>query len=402
MNSRNATTLHLPTVENSQRTLTVAKVAGISLLVFFLLAGVWRAGVNQVEAKNLEQRNVASLTRSVIGVHTKPGEASSKLVLPASLRGNTETQIYARTNGYLSAWYKTIGDQVKKGDVLAVIDVPELEQELAQAHAAIAQIKVRLEFAKTTLKRWTLLKDTDSVILQEYDEKRNAVLQAEADLAAAEVNAKRLEKVEGYRRIVAPFSGVITRRVLDVGSLITTGAQELFALTQTDPLRLTVWVPQVYAEYVKVGQEVAVRQIESHDRPVIAHIDHVAGALDPVNRSRQVDIILKNSDGGLLPGSYVEVAIKVIGKVSPIVAPVNVLVVNQAGTHVVTVDAEHRVAFRPVTLGRDYGREIEILEGIKPDDLLVASPSDLLVEGETVTVVEPKEKQKNASGNIKS
>jgi RND family efflux transporter MFP subunit len=401
MHSHHTTTINLPTVENTQRTLTVAKVIGISIVLFFLLAGVWRVGLKQVEARNLEQRNVASLTRSVIGVHTKPGEATSKLVLPASLRGNTETQIYARTNGYLSAWYKTIGDQVKKGDLLAVIDVPELEQELAQAHAAIAQIKVRLEFAKTTLKRWTLLKDTDSVILQEYDEKRNAVLQAEADLVAAEVNAKRLEKVESYRRIVAPFSGVITRRVLDVGSLITSGTQELFALTQTDPLRLTVWVPQVYAEYVKVGQEVAVRQIESNEKPVIAHIDHVAGALDPVNRSRQVDIILNNSDGGLLPGSYVEVAIKVVGKVSPIVAPVNVLVVNQAGTHVVTVDAENRITFRPVTLGRDYGREIEILDGIKPDDLLVASPSDLLVEGETVTVVEPKEKPKTGD-KIKS
>ena len=401
MHSHHTTTITLPTVENSQRTLTVAKVIGISIVLFFLLAGVWRVGLKQVEARNLEQRNVASLTRSVIGVHTKPGEATSKLVLPASLRGNTETQIYARTNGYLSAWYKTIGDQVKKGDLLAVIDVPELEQELAQAHAAIAQIKVRFEFAKTTLKRWTLLKDTDSVILQEYDEKRNAVLQAEADLAAAEVNAKRLEKVESYRRIVAPFSGVITRRVLDVGSLITSGTQELFALTQTDPLRLTVWVPQVYAEYVKVGQEVAVRQIESNEKPVIAHIDHVAGALDPVNRSRQVDIILNNSNGGLLPGSYVEVAIKVVGKVSPIVAPVNVLVVNQAGSHVVTVDAENRIAFRPVTLGRDYGREIEILDGIKPDDLLVASPSDLLVEGETVTVVEPKEKPKTGD-KIKS
>ena len=401
MHSHHSTTIHLPTGENSQRTLTIAKVVGITLLIFFLLAGVCRVGLNQVEAKNLEQRNVASLTRSVIGVHTKPGESSSKLVLPASLRGNTETQIYARTNGYLNAWYKTIGDQVKKGELLAVIDVPELEQELAQAHAAIAQIKVRLEFAKTTLKRWTLLKDTDSVILQEYDEKRNAVLQAEADLAAAQVNAKRLEKVESYRRIVAPFSGVITRRVLDVGSLITTGTQELFALTQTDPLRLTVWVPQVYAENVKVGQEVAVRQIESHEKPVIAHIDHVAGALDPVNRSRQVDITLNNSDGGLLPGSYVEVAIKVMGKVSPMVAPVNVLVVNQAGTHMVTVDAENRIAFRPVTLGRDYGREIEILEGIKPDDLLVASPSDLLVEGEMVTVVLPNEKSKTGD-KIKS
>jgi RND family efflux transporter MFP subunit len=393
-NHHPASSIILPTVENPKKTLRAAKGIGILLVLFFIVTGVWRYGLNKVEAQSLQERNVASLTRSVIGVHTRPGEATRKILLPASLRGNTEIQIYARTNGYLSAWFKTIGDQVKKGDQLAVIDVPELEQELAQAHAAIAQIKVRLDFAQSTLKRWTQLKETDSVIQQEYDEKRNAVLQAQADLAAAEVNAKRLEKVESYRRISAPFSGVITRRLLDVGSLISSGTQELFALTQTDPLRLTVWVPQVYAEYVKVGQEVAVRQVESRDKPVIAHIDHVAGALDPINRSRQVDIILNNADNRLLPGSYVEVTINIVGKVSPIVAPVNVLVVDQAGTHVVTVDAEHRVAFRPVTLGRDFGREVEILDGIGPNDLLVASPSDLLVDGEKVTVVVPQEKAK--------
>ena len=391
MNSHQPPIFASPSTDNPHRTLSVVKRIGFGLLIFFLLAGGWRLRFNQVEAESLRQRNVAGLTRGVIAVHSRPGEASRKIVLPASLRGGTETQIYARTNGYLSTWHKTIGDQVKKGELLAVIDVPELEQELAQAHAAIAQIKVRLELARTTLKRWTQLKDTDSAIQQEYDEKRSAVLQAEADLAAAEVNAKRLEKVESYRRIVAPFSGVITRRTVDVGSLINTGTQELFALTQTDPLRLTVWVPQVYADDVKVGQEVTVRRIEARDQTVAAHVEHVAGALDPVNRSRQVDITLPNSDGKLLPGSYVEASITVAGKISPLVVPVNVLVVNQEGTHVVVVDAEKRVSFRPVTLGRDFGREIEILDGISADDVLVASPSDLLVEGEKVTVVEAQQ-----------
>jgi len=310
------------------------------------------------------------------------------------LRGNTETQLYARSNGYLSAWHKTIGDQVKKGELLAVIDVPELEQELAQAHAAAAQIKVRLELARSTLKRWTLLKDTDSVIQQEFDEKRSAVLQAEADLAAAHVNVKRLEKVEDYRRIVAPFSGVITRRSVDVGSLINAGSQELFALTQIDPLRLSVWVPQVYSNDVNAGQEVTVRLIEDKGKTIAAHVEHIAGALDPINRSRQVDITLPNKGGKLLPGSYVEILINVVGsKVSPLVVPVNVLVVDQAGTHVVIVDGEKRIAFRPVKLGRDFGREVEILDGVESNDVLVANPSDLLVEGETVSVVETQQKQ---------
>ena len=218
-------------------------------------------------------------------------------------------------------------------------------------------------------------------------------MQAEADLAVAQVNVKRLEKVEDYRRIVAPFSGVITRRTVDVGSLISAGTQELFALTQIDPLRLTVWVPQVYAEDVKVGQEVTVRPIEAQGKTLTARIEHVAGALDPINRSRQVDIGLLNTDGKLLPGSYVEISINVVGsKASPLLVPVNVLVIDQAGTHVVTVDAEKRIAFRPVKLGRDFGREVEILDGMEPNDVLVASPSDLLVEGEKVDVVEVQQK----------
>jgi len=376
-----------------QRTLIIVRRFGFGLLLFLLLAGGWRLVINRSEAESLRQRTEASLSRSVIAVRSKPGEASRKIVLPAGLRGNTETQLYARSNGYLSAWHKTIGDQVKKGELLAVIDVPELEQELAQAHAAAAQIKVRLELARSTLKRWTLLKDTDSVIQQEFDEKRSAVLQAEADLAAAQVNVKRLEKVEDYRRIVAPFSGVITRRSVDVGSLINAGSQELFALTQIDPLRLTVWVPQAYADDVKVGQDVAVRPADAQGKSVSARVEHVAGALDPVNRSRQVDISLPNKDGKLLPGSYVEIAINVVGsKASPLVVPANVLVIDQAGTHVVIVDAEKRIAFRPVKLGRDFGREVEVLEGMGPSDVLVASPSDLLVEGETVSVVEVQKK----------
>jgi RND family efflux transporter MFP subunit len=391
MSNHQTPTFSLPS--HPQRTLIVVRRVGFGLLFFLTLAGGWRLVINQSDAESLKQRNIDSLSRSVIAVRSRPGEVSHKIVLPASLRGSTETQLYARSNGYLSVWHKTLGDQVKKGELLAVIDVPELEQELAQGHAALAQIKVRLELARSTLQRWTVLNESGSAVQQELDEKRGALNQAQADLMAAEVNVKRLEKLEGYRRIIAPFSGVITRRSVDVGSLISAGTQELFALTQIDPLRLSVWVPQVYSDDVKVGQEVTVRLIEEKDKLIAARVEHVAGALDPINRSRQVDITLPNTDGKLLPGSYVEIAINVVGgKASPLVVPANVLVVDQAGTHVVIVDAEKRIAFRPVKLGRDFGREVEILQGMNPGDVLVASPSDLLVEGETVRVVETQKK----------
>ncbi|PPD44234.1 MAG: efflux transporter periplasmic adaptor subunit [Methylobacter sp.] len=395
MNHRQTPTFALPSVENPQRTLVTAKRTAIFLALFLLLAGCWRLVLNQSEAKDLQQSTIASLPRSVIAVRSRPGESSRKIVLPASLRGNTETQIYARSNGYLSAWHKTIGDPVKKGELLAVIDVPELEDELAQGRAAQAQVKARLELAKSTLKRWTLLNETDSVVQQEFDEKRSAVLQAQADLAAADANVKRLEKIEGYRRITAPFSGVITRRAVELGGLINAGTQELFALTQTDPLRLTVWVPQAYANEIKDGQEVSVRLIEAQGKTLAARIDHVSGALDPVNRSRQVDITLPNPDGKLLPGSYAEISINVVGKANPLVVPANVLVIDKAGAHVTVVDTEKRIAFRPVKLGRDFGREVEVLEGISPDDTLVASPSDLLVDGEQVSVADAHQKPDN-------
>lgn len=380
--------------QNPQHTLIVVKFTGFVLLLGLLAAGFWRYGLNQSEAKSLQQRTAASLQRTVIAVHSKPGEKTRKLVLPASLRGNAETQLFARSNGYLSAWHKTIGDTVKKGELLAEIDIPELDQELAQARAVIGQIKVRLELARSTLKRWTVLKESDSVIQQEYDEKRSAVLQAEADLATAEVNLKRLEKINDYRHIVAPFAGVITRRSVDVGSLISAGNQELFAITQIDPLRLTVWIPQVYADDVKSGQEVNIRILEANNKSVSAHIDHIAGALDPVTRARQADITLNNNEGKLLPGAYVEVSINVVGnKANPLVVPANTLVIDQAGTHVVVVDAEKQISFHPVKLGRDFGREVEIIDGLTPNDVLVASPSDLLVEGEVVSVVEAKVKE---------
>jgi multidrug efflux system membrane fusion protein len=375
-------------------TLSVVKRLGWLLLLLLIVASGWRLAIRHEQANQLQQRNQASLQRNVIIAHPKPGEAVKKIVLPATLRGNTETQLYARSNGYLNTWHKTIGDQVKKGDLLAVIDVPELEHELAQGRATLAQVKARLELARSTLKRWTQLNANDSAPQQEFDEKRSAVLQAESDLSAAEASVKRLANIENYRRIIAPFDGVITRRSVEVGSLINAGSQELFALSQVDPLRLTVWVPQIYANEVKVGQEVAVRLIDSQTKTINAHIDHVAGGLDPINRSRQVDITLTNPDGKLLPGSYAELTINVINKQTPLVIPANVLVINQSGIHALVVNNQQQIETRNLKLGRDFGREVEVLEGINANDILVASPSDLLEEGEIVNTIEPQQKTK--------
>ena len=379
-------------IKNPNTTLHRAKWACLWLLGLLLLGTAWRLAASQREAEALKKTTSESLQRNVIVVHSRVGEANRKLTLPATLRGYSETQIYARANGYLKIWHKTIGDRVRKGDLLAELDVPELEQELAQGKATLNQVKARVELTRTTLQRWSQLNETDGAPLQEFEEKRAAFLQAEADLAAANANVRRLENIEGYRRIVAPFSGVITRRAVDVGSLVSAGSQELFAITQTDPLRLNVWVPQAYADDIKAGQEVAVRLPEKNGKSLNAKVERVAGALDPASRSRQAEIVLANNDAKLLPGSYVEIVINVATKNAPLVAPANVLVIDQSGTHVVTVGEDNHIAFRPVKLGRDFGREVEIVEGIEVKDRLVASPSDLLVEGETVGIVDPAAK----------
>lgn len=378
----------LAVANTAHHSLRHARRLGAVVLLLLLLGGGWRLGFNIHQAQALQQRTVDSLQRTVSIVRAKPGQLKRKLELPATLRGGSETIIYARSSGYLAAWAKTIGDRVKKGELLARIEAPEQRQELAQARAVRQQVQVRLVQARQTFERWQVLRAQDSVSQQDFEDKRSARDLAAADLVAAEANVRRLEELEGFRRIVAPFDGVITRRSVEVGNLISAGGKELFAITQTDPLRLTLWVPQTYAGEVRAGQEVAILINERPGKPIAARIEHVAGAIDPVNRSRQIDLVLPNPDGKLLPGSFVQVAVNLVSGIEALVVPANVIVITAEGPRIIMVDRENRLVFRPVKLGRDLGREVEVLSGIEVDDALVSSPSDFLVEGEKVTLRE--------------
>jgi RND family efflux transporter MFP subunit len=327
---------------------------------------------------------VSSLPYTVSIVHAKAGQLKRSVELPATLRGGSETTIYARSAGYVSAWYKTIGESVKKGELLARIDAPEQEQELAQARAAREQIKVRLSQARQTFERWDGLRAIDGVSQQDFEDKRSARDQAAADFLAADANVKRLEQLEGFRRIVAPFDGIITRRSIEVGNLISAGGKELFAIAQNDVLRLSLWVPQVYAGEVREGQEVTIKVNELPGQKIAARIEHVAGALDPLTRSRQIDVVLPNPERKLLPGTFVEVGISLQSGVKALVVPANTVIIGQEAPRIAAVDGENRLRFKKVKLGRDLGREIEILDGISPEEALVANPSSALLEGEKV------------------
>jgi len=362
-----------------------AKRAIAAVVALMILGGSARAVVNNQEAKALAAYTDATLARTVLTTKAKPGKLEQTLRLPTTLRGNSESVIFARTSGYIAAWHKGIGDYVKQGELLASIDTPEQEHQLAQARAEQEQISARMQLAKSTLARWEALSQSESAISQQdMDEKRSALRQSQADLNAAQANVKRLENLDNYRNITAPFAGIITRRSIEVGDYITVGSKELFALTQTDPLRATIWIPQAYADNLSTGTEISLNLREQQGQNLNARIERIAGGIDPSTRSRQVDLILPNPGAALLPGAYAEVSIPVNSSIETLITPSATLIIRDQNQRIAVVESDNTISFRTIKLGRDLGRDVEVLEGISKDDLLVVSPADQLVENEVV------------------
>src|ERR1019366_3927285 len=289
--------------------------------------------------------------------------AGQTLALPATLQGYQQAPIAARSSGYLKRWTKDIGSHVEKGDLLAEIEPPEVDQQLSQAVAARQQMVASLGLARSTVARWEALREKDDVSQQELDERRSAVSQAHANVAAAEANVQRLRQLQGFTRLTAPFAGVITRRNVDTGDLIDSSGKMLFMLTQMDPLRVYVNVPQSYAQLVKPGQKVVVTQSELRGRSFSGEVARTAGSIDAASRTMQVEINLRNRDGALLPGAYVQVTLPLVSNPT-LIAPTSVLLFRGEGTRVAVVDGSGRIHLRPVTLGRNLGESIEILDGI--------------------------------------
>ena len=385
--------------------LRVAAWLGFGFVIMLIISGGLRFLANAKAANALQQHTQENLIRNVNVTHPKTDKLKTTLMLPASLRGYSESVVFSRSNGYLSAWYKTIGDTVKKGELLAKLETPEQTQELAQATASRELAKTRLALAKLTQERWQTLRDHDSVPQQELEEKRSIYQQALNELTMVEANINRLEQLQSFRHIVAPFSGVITRRSIDIGDLITPNSKELFALTQIDKLRLSLWVPQVYASEIKSNQEVDV-SVSGLSEKFKGRIEHLSGAIDPVTRSRQIEIVLDNPDRKLIPGAYAEVSINLVKAIPAQIIPPSALVISKNDPYVVIVDKENKVRFQTVKIGRDLGKTIEIIDGVSPGDTLILSPSELLEEGEKViptfiTLKDPDDKsQKKVADNI--
>ncbi len=375
---------------------TALTIVGVLLLIL-LVAGAITLIMRLSHERALAKETEAETVPTVAIVHPQSEKPDEDLVLPGSLLAYEESPIYARTSGYLVRWYKDIGSRVNKGELLAKIDTPEVDQELNQSRAAREQIVAQVELAKISADRWEALRKTDSVSAQEADQQTSGYKQAQANLAAADANVRRLEQLEGFKDVYAPFTGVLTRRNVDPGALINAGAgaagRELFDLAKVDPLRVYTSVPQAYAPYIKVGAKTVVTLQEFPGQKFVATVARTAESIDPGTRTLLTEVDVPNKDARLLPGSFGEVHFAVGSGVNKVTVPVNTMLFRSQGAQVAVVGSDGKVQLRPITIGRDYGASLEILGGVATGDQIVVNPSDSLEDGQQVNIAQPQQNQ---------
>ncbi len=346
---------------------------------------------SETDALAKETEAVSVPTVAVVQPQAEPGD--DELVLPGNLQAFIESPIFARTNGYLLRWYKDMGSKVEKGELLAAIDTPEVDQELSQARASREQIKAALALAKISADRWENLRKSDSVSQQEADQQASGYQQALANLAAADANLRRLQDLESFKNVYAPFSGVLTRRNVDPGALINSGAgaagRELFDIARVDPLRVYVSVPQAYAPNIKAGMKANVTLQEFPGQKFLGTVARTADAIDPATRTLNTEVDVPNRDGKLLPGSFGQVHFATGTSVPRITIPVNAMLFRAQGPQVAVVDKDGKVHLHPISIGRDFGSTLEILGGLEVSDQIIINPSDSLEEGQQVHVAKP-------------
>ncbi|NVH75207.1 efflux RND transporter periplasmic adaptor subunit [Paraburkholderia sp. JPY432] len=378
------------------------KRAKIAILIVFVLLAI--GTLRTVIANVMQNREVTATaqqnaTQYVNVVTPQQTDGGGNTLLPGTLRGYVESPIYARATGYLLHWYVDIGARVKQGQLLAELDTPEIDQELAQALAQRQQTNSSLALAKSSLERWQQLRQRDAVSQQELDERQSTYTQDLANLAAADANVKRLQQLESFKRIVAPFAGVVTQRNVDVGDLIDAGSgtsRALFALAQSDPLRVYVQLPQAYAQNVAVGQKVVVTQAELPGKQFNGTITHMSGAIDVPTRSLQIEVTLPNPDARLRPGAYVQVEVPAAAH-ERLTVPGNALLFRAEGPRLAVVDAKGNVSLHKVVIAVDLGQQLEIESGISPTDRIIINPSDSIADGDHVQVQPLPKNGKEAS-----
>ncbi|HZP92104.1 MAG TPA: efflux RND transporter periplasmic adaptor subunit [Burkholderiales bacterium] len=370
-------------------------VAGV-LLVIAAITVVFGI-LPRLDARASLKKETADLNVLNVSVmHPKVADAAQEIVLPGNMQAYLDTPIYARTNGYLKRWYFDIGARVRQGQLLADIDTPEVDDQLQQARADLATATANYALAEKTSERWIELLKTNSVSKQETDEKLGDRDAKKAALAAAKFNVARLEKLQSFKRIYAPFTGVITARNIDVGALIDAGSgggpgKELFHLSSTDRLRVYVNVPQAYSREAVPGVAAELTLAEFPGRRFAGKLVRTAQAIDAVSRTLLAEVAVDNPTGELLPGAYAEVHLKLSAGKPALVVPVNTLLFRAEGMQVAVVKPDQTVALTKVQLGRDFGTSVEVVSGLDAGAEVVVNPTDSISDGARVRVVKQAE-----------
>ena len=376
----------------SERQVSGGKIVAVVavLVVVLAVAGVLTIVTRRSALQALARETDAQAVVTVAVVHPTSEAATDDLVLPSTMQAYVESPIYARTNGYLKQWYVDIGGRVASGALLADIDTPEVDQELVQSKATRDQIAATLDLAKSTADRYVGLQKTDAVSQQEVDEKKSQYTQALANLAASNANVQRLEQLEAFKHIYAPFAGIVTRRNVDVGTLVNAGnggaRLELFNVAQTDPMRVYIQVPEGAAPAIHAGLPARLDLTQFPNEPFVGQVVRTSGSIDPQTRTLQTEVDVPNRQGRLLPGGYAQVHLKVSGAATRLQVPVNALLFRAEGLRAAVVDDQHHVHLRALVIGRDFGTALEVLQGLAPTDWIVINPPDSLDDNELVRV----------------
>ncbi|MDQ1094493.1 RND family efflux transporter MFP subunit [Xanthomonas sacchari] len=364
-----------------------ALIASIVVLAIVVAGVATRAG----DARRLRAWTDDQAVPTVAVVAPDTNQGSGVLNLPGRLEAYARAPIFARTSGYLKWWKTDIGAKVKAGDVLAEIQTPDLDQQLLQAKADLANARVNAALAQTTARRWQAMGQTEVVSKQAVDEKTGDYDAKRALAQSAQANLERLEALKGFARLVAPFDGTVTARETDVGALISAGGgQELFVVSDTRKLRMYVNVPQSDAPSVHTGSRVTLTVPEYPGQTFSGVVDSASGAVNAASGTTLVQVAVDNQDGKLLPGGYASVRFDLPADAALLRVPASALVFDDKGLRVAVVDAHDTVVFKPVTIARDYGKTVELGSGVAAGDRLIESPPDGLADGDKVRISAPK------------
>ncbi len=372
--------------DRSSRTVIFAGAA----IVF---VGLFAVGTIPRLARQRELRAEVSSEQAAVPIVTVAaahyGPATSELAIPGTIQGSHEAALFARSSGYVKRWLVDMGARVGRGQLMAEIETPELDQELDQAKANQTQVQATLELARATYQRWQELTKEDAATKQELDEKQAAYAAAQANARASQANVDRLTALKNFSRVTAPFSGVVTARNVDVGMLVTAsataGTKPLFTLAEADTVRIMVPVPQSFAAAVRPGATATVEVQDLPDGTFKGVVARTAQAIDPATRTLLTEVRLPNARGALLPGMYAQVRLSSAANARLLLVPANTLQMRSSGAQVAVVKNDH-VHLQRVTLGRDLGTEVEAVSGVSEGDQLVINPGDDIVEGAVVKI----------------